>query len=457
MGGGCAGLTSAQRLQRELQQDLRSGRAEITLVEAAPYLTYRPLLAEVAAGAIDPRHVVVPLRPALPDCRVLTARIARIDHGRRLAWLAPQDGIEVELPYDELVLTVGASCRAQPIPGLADHGLGFETVGEALALRTRVLDQLDLASTTRDVELRHAALTFVFVGAGYGGVSALAELADLVGRVLRDYPNIQPEDLRWVLVEADHRILAEADPELAEYALQQLRDRNVDVRLGTTLESADDGLLVLSDGSKFAARTLVWTAGARPAPLLAATDLPLADDGRVRCLDTLQVVGPDGGPLPGAWAAGDCAAVPAPPDAYCRRGAQHALAQAELLAGNLLAARAGAAPQPYRPEPGEASASLGLRNAVAHAGGAASPAAARGWCTAPARCAGCRAPSGGCGSSPTGCWAGCSHPARTYLERRPVDVPYNTTNTPTTSGTRPSPDRICVKPRHGQYGHQYEP
>jgi NADH dehydrogenase len=369
VGGGCAGLASAQRLQRELQQDLRSGRVEITLVEAAPYLTYRPLLAEVAAGSIDPRHVVVPLRPALPDCRVLTGRISRIDHARRLAWLAPQDGIEVELPYEELILTAGSICRTQPIPGLAGNALGFETAGEAIALRRQVLDQLDLASTTRDVELRHAALTFLFVGAGYGGVSALAELAGMSRDMLHDYPNIRPEDLRWVLVEAGDEILAEADPELARSALEQLRERNVDVRLGTTLESAEDGLMVLSDGSRFAARTLVWTAGVRPAPVLAATDLPLADDGRVRCLDTLQVVGPDGGPLPGAWAAGDCAAVPEPPGGCCRPNVQHALAQADLLAGNLCAVRAGTPPQPYRPERTAASASLGARSAVAHARG----------------------------------------------------------------------------------------
>jgi NADH dehydrogenase len=369
VGGGCAGLTSAQRLQRELQQDLRARRAQITLAEAAPYLTYRPLLAEVVAGTVDPRHVVVPLRPALPDCRVLTARISRIDHARRLAWLAPQDGIELELPYDELILTVGSVSRPQPVPGLVEHGLGCESVGEALALRGRVLGQLDLASTTRDVELRHAALTFVFVGAGYAGVTVLAELADTVRGVLRDYPNIQPEDVRWVLVEPGDRILADADPELADFALAQLRERNVDIRLGTTLEAVADGVVALSDGGRITARTLVWTAGRRPAPVLAATDLPLAADGRVRCLDTLQVAGPDGAPLPGAWAAGDCAAVPAPSGDGCRSGVHHALAQAELLAGNLLAARSGGPLRRYRPEQGAASASFGLRGAVAHAGG----------------------------------------------------------------------------------------
>ncbi|MFE9427828.1 NAD(P)/FAD-dependent oxidoreductase [Kitasatospora sp. NPDC006697] len=369
VGGGCAGLTAARRLQRELRDELRSGRAEITLVEAAPYLTYRPLLPEVAAGSIDPRHVVVPLRRELPGCRVLTGRIARVDHGRRLAWLAPQDGVTVELPYDEVILTVGSISRTAPVPGLAEHGRGFETVAEAVALRNHVLDQLDLASSTRDPELQQAALTFVFVGGGYAGVGALAELADMARDALRGYPTIQPEDLRWVLVEAGPGILAEAEPELAAHALGLLRDRNIDVRLKTTLESAQDGLMLLSDGSKFAARTLVWTAGVRPAPVLAATDLPLDRDGRVRCLPTLQAVQPDGTPLPGAWAAGDCAAVPEGPAGQCRPNAQHAFAQAELLAGNLLAVRAGGPPQPYRAPQTEASASLGPYRAVARSRG----------------------------------------------------------------------------------------
>ncbi|WP_344447016.1 NAD(P)/FAD-dependent oxidoreductase, partial [Kitasatospora nipponensis] len=310
VGGGIAGLTAAQRLQRGLGEELRDGRAEVTVVEAAPYLTYRPLLAEVAAGSIDPRHVVVPLRQALPGCRVLTARITRIDHTRRLAWIVPQPGSELELPYDQIVLTVGSISRTLPVPGLAEHGMGFSTVGEAVALRNHVLAQLDLASSTRDPELRQSALTFVFVGAGYGGVGALAELEDMARHALRGYPNIQPDDLRWVLVEAADRILAEADPELAAHSLRQLRDRSVDVRLATTLDSAQGRVMVLSDGSRFAARTLVWTAGVRPAPVLGATDLPLDADGRVRCLETLQVAGPGGAALPGAWAAGDCAAVP---------------------------------------------------------------------------------------------------------------------------------------------------
>ncbi|MER5639795.1 FAD-dependent oxidoreductase [Kitasatospora sp. NPDC002227] len=375
VGGGCAGMAVALRLQQTLRDRLGDGRAEITVVEPQPYLTYQPLLAEVAAGSIDPRHVVVPLRRVLPHCRVLTARVTRIDHAVRQVWVdagARGGPADVSLlGYDLLVIAPGSVSRTVPVPGLAEHGLGFSTVGEAVSLRNHVLEQLDLASTTRDPELRQAALSFVFVGAGYAGVGALAELEDMARYATKGYYNLTAEDLRWVLVEATDRILPEESPELAAHTLAELRDRSVDVRLRTRLESAVGQVIALSDGSRFAARTLVWTAGVRPAPVLRSTDLPLDQNGRVPCLPTLQVRGPDGEPLPGVWAAGDCAAVPDPgaPDTsggLCAPNAQHALAQARLLADNLTAVLAGHPPEPYRPEQPECSTSLGRRRAVAH-------------------------------------------------------------------------------------------
>ncbi|WP_371503372.1 FAD-dependent oxidoreductase [Kitasatospora sp. NBC_00374] len=374
MGGGCAGLTVGLRLQQTLRPRLRSGEDEITVVEPQPYLTYHPLLAEVAAGTIDPRHVVVPLRRTLPDCRVLTARVTRVDHaGRRVRIdAAPpgEQGLTTELPYDLLVMAPGSVSRTAPVPGLAEHGLGFASVGEAVGLRNHVLEQLDLASTTRDPELRQAALTFVFVGAGYAGVGALAELEDMARYAAKGYHNLDADDLRWVLVEATDRILPEESAELAAHTLAELRERSIDVRLATTLESAADRLMTLSDGSTFAARTLVWTAGTRPAPLLNATDLPLDGNGRIRCLPTLQVSSPDGRPVPDAWSAGDCAAVPDPAadGSPCAPNAQHALAQAELLAANVLAALGGRPLLDYRPERQVCSTSLGVGRAVAHTG-----------------------------------------------------------------------------------------
>ncbi|WP_078911740.1 NAD(P)/FAD-dependent oxidoreductase [Streptomyces sp. NRRL WC-3742] len=375
-GGGCAGMAAALHLQRGLRERLRSGEVEITVVEPEAYFTYHPLLAEVAAGSIDPRHVVVPLRRVLPDCRVLTARITRIEHATRRAFADAAGPGEppapVELPYDLLVVAPGSVSRGAPVPGLAEHGRGFSTVGDAVSLRNHVLEQLDLASATRDPALRQAALTFVFVGAGYAGVGALAELEDMARTAVRDYHNVDVTDLRWVLAEATDRILAEESPELAEHTLRELRERGVDVRLGTTLASAADQVVALSDGSRFAARTLVWTAGVRPAPMLRDTDLPLDALGRVRCLATLQAVGPDGRALPGVWAAGDCAAVP-DPNANgdpCAPNAQHAFAQAELLARNLVLALDAGPYAPglaaYEPGPASCSTSLGIGRAVAH-------------------------------------------------------------------------------------------
>ncbi|MGE7435942.1 NAD(P)/FAD-dependent oxidoreductase [Kitasatospora sp. NPDC001175] len=381
-GGGCAGTSAALRLQQLLRPQLDDRRVEITVVEPQPYLTYHPLLAEVAAGSIDPRHVVVPLRRLLPHCRVLTARVTRIEHAARRAWIDTaargEHSAPAELAYDLLVLAPGAVSRTAPVPGLAEHGLGFATVGEAVSLRNHVLEQLDLASSTREPALRQAALTFVFVGAGYAGVGATAELEDMARHAVKGYHNLAVEDLRWVLVEATDRILPEESPELAAHTLAELRDRSVDVRLGTTLDSAADRVMTLSDGSRFAARTLVWTAGVRPAPFLRETDLPLDAVGRVRCLPTLQIAGSDGAPLPDAWAAGDCAAVPASavgtPVArtadpavveLCAPNAQHATAQAELLAANIAAALAGRPQQPYRPARQDCSTSLGLRRGVA--------------------------------------------------------------------------------------------
>ncbi|MEV7121728.1 NAD(P)/FAD-dependent oxidoreductase [Kitasatospora griseola] len=370
IGGGCAGLSAALRLQQLLRPRLRDRRIDLTIVEPQPYLTFQPLLAEVAAGSIDPRHVVVPLRTALPDCRVLTARVTRIDHATRTAWVdaAPRGELRLptEVPYDVLVMAPGAISRTAPVPGLAEHGMGFATVGEAVALRNHVLEQLDLASSTRDPALRQAALTFVFVGAGYAGVGALAELEDMARTATKGFHNLTPDDLRWVLVEATDRILSEEIPELATHTLAELRERNIDVRLSTTLESAVGQVMVLSDGGRFAARTLVWTAGIRPAPVLALTDLPLDHAGRITCLPTLRIANPDGTPLADAWAAGDCTAVPDQGGQPCAPNAQHALAQAKLLAENLAAELAGQPLTAYRPGDPACSTSLGLRRAVAH-------------------------------------------------------------------------------------------
>jgi NADH dehydrogenase len=366
VGGGYVGMYAALRLQRRL----RRGEAEVVVISPDPYMTYQPFLPEAAAGSVAPAHVIVPLRRVLPGCQVVVGQARRIDHARRTAYVSThatrsEGGGDAELRYDELVLAPGSVSRTLPIPGLAESGIGFKTVEEAVGLRNHVLAQLDIASSTRDVEVRDAALTFVFVGGGFAGVEALAELEDMARYATRYYHNVLPEDMRWVLVEAADRILPEVGAELGRYAVRELRGRNVDVRLGTRLVSCEKRIAVLSDGARFPTRTVVWTAGVKPHPLVAATDLPRDPYGRLRVTAALRLDGTEH-----AWAAGDAAAVPdltaEKPGAECPPNAQHAVRQGRLLADNVVATLRGGQLREYRHDLIGSVASLGLHKGVAH-------------------------------------------------------------------------------------------
>jgi NADH dehydrogenase len=370
VGGGYVGMYTALRLQRNLKGELRRGEAEITVVTPDPYMTYQPFLPEAAAGSISPRHVVVPLRRVLDRCHVVVGEAHSIDHTGRTATVTTlateEEGTGARrLEYDELVLAPGSVSRTLPVPGLADHGIGFKTVEEAIGLRNHVLEQLDIASSTRDPAIRDAALTFVFVGGGFAGVEALGELEDMARYAARYYHNVTPEDMRWILVEASGRILPEVGEDMGRYTVTELRRRNIDVRLDTRLESCADRVAVFSDGARFPTRTVVWTAGVKPHPVLAATDLPLDDRGRLLCTPQLAVDG-----APHAWAAGDAAAVPdvtaAGPGGECAPNAQHAVRQARVLGDNIAHALRGEPLDTYAHKYVGSVASLGFHQGVAH-------------------------------------------------------------------------------------------
>lgn len=338
VGGGFIGMYAARKLERLT----RAGHT-ITLVNPENFMLYQPFLPEVASGTIDPRAVVVPLRQVLRTTRLLIGEVERVDHAARSATIQMPDGTTHEEPYDILILGTGSRSRTLAVPGLAGHGIGFKTVTEAIYLRNRVLSALDTAAQTHDEDLRRELLTFVFVGGGYAGVEALAELEDLARGVLKLYPTLRPHDLRWVLVEAAERILPELGEDLADYARERLQARDIEVALGTRLESATGGRIVLSDGQRFRAHTLVWTAGVKPSPLPRRSGLPTDDAGRILADECLRVVG-----VTDAWAAGDVAAVPdrvtgtiTPPTA------QYALRQARRLAANVIASIEGGEPRPF--------------------------------------------------------------------------------------------------------------
>ena len=300
-------------------------------------MLYTPLLPEAASGTLEPRHAVVPLRVMCPRAELLLGRVVSVDLEAHTAEIENEAGRQ-SVGWDELVLALGAIPRTVPVPGLSEHGLPFKSLADAIALRNHVLRELEAADAELDEAVRREHLAFVFVGAGYAGVEALAELSDLVDDALRFYPRLRDVPQRWVLVDAAPKILPEIPSRLGEYAARELESRGFEIHVGTTLASVSEREVVLGEGTRIPTRTLVWTAGVRPNPLLQELGLPLDERGRVEVDELLRVRG-----LEHVWSLGDCARVPntraeQPDPPTC----QHALRQARRLAKNLAGD-----PQPY--------------------------------------------------------------------------------------------------------------
>jgi NADH dehydrogenase len=367
-GGGYVGLYTTFGLRRLLQRR----RVRVTVVDPLSYMTYQPFLAEAAAGSVEPRHVIVPLRQVLPRADIVNGRVVKIEHARKVALVETKAGPVREIGYDHVVVALGSISRTLPIPGLAEEGIGFKWIEEAIGLRNRVLDMFDLAASTDDPATRRRALTFVVVGGGFAGVEALGELEDLAHDALRLYPKLNASDMRWILVEATDRILPEVGAEMGRYTVERLRERRIEVKLGTLLTSCVDKHVVLSDGDEFDASAIIWTAGVKASPVLQDTDLPVDERGRLRANPSLTVVGHSD-----AWTAGDCAAVPdlTRPGEFCAPTAQHAVRQARLLARNIERSLQHRPLRDYKHKYVGSLASLGLHKGVAQAYGVK----VRGW------------------------------------------------------------------------------
>ena len=329
VGGGYAGSYVARCL----------GKRGATIVNPQNSMLFSALLPEAASGTLEPRHVVVPLRAMCPHAELVLGNATTLDFQRHRVQVESLEGL-VNIGYEDLVLAVGSISRALPIPGLADHALGFKDLADAIQLRNHVLQRLEAADVAPNETHRQRELSFVFIGAGYAGVEALAELADLVRDAIRYYPALRHAPQRWVLVDAAPKILPEIPTRLGEYAARQLVKRGVEIHVDTTLESVDAGSATLSNGERILTHTLVWTAGVKASPELARFGLPLDERGRVKVDETLRVEGHEH-----VWALGDDAAVPntATPGEVDPPTQQHALRQARRLAKNIAGE-----PQPYR-------------------------------------------------------------------------------------------------------------
>ncbi|WP_084040223.1 NAD(P)/FAD-dependent oxidoreductase [Demequina sp. NBRC 110053] len=365
IGGGYAGLYTAWGLERRL----RRGEAEVVLVDPRQHMTYQPFLPEVVAGSIEPRHAAVSLRRHLRRTRVIAGSVVELRHAARTATIAPLDGEPYDLPYDTVVTTAGAVTRTLPIPGLLDTGIGLKTVEEAAAIRDRLVLAFEQAAELPAGPERDRLLTVTVVGGGFSGVEVLGEMMGLARSLVRRFPTLNREDVAFHLVEAAPRILPEVSDRPGRWVVSRLEHKGARVHLSTSLVSAVNGHVELSDGVTYDTGLLVWTAGNATNPVVARhSDLPLDARGRVtvgadlRVRDGVKVV-------PDAWAAGDDAAVP---DLALSRdaaittvpNAQHAVRQAELLARNIVAVLRGREPRPYRHRSIGVVATLGLGDGI---------------------------------------------------------------------------------------------
>jgi NADH dehydrogenase len=300
-----------------------------TVVSPESSLLFTPLLPEVASGAIEPRHAFVPLRMMCPRAELLRGRASALDPRTRTVTVETEAG-SVVVSYWRLVIALGSTPRMPPIPGLGVHALTFKDMSDAIHLRNHVLRRLDLAEGDPRQAARH--LTFVFIGAGYAGVEALAETRQLVQDALPHYPALRGVRQRWILVDAAPRILAEVPDRLSRYTSGLLQQHGVEILTSSRVASVDGSAVTLDTGQRIDTATVVWAAGVSAHPQARAWDLPLDEHGRVLVDSSLRVQG-----RPDIWALGDCAAVPnaATPGRFDPPTCQHAVRQARALVGSI--------------------------------------------------------------------------------------------------------------------------
>jgi NADH:ubiquinone reductase (H+-translocating) len=359
VGGGFGGAMAARELERVMPRQ----SARLVLVNEANFMLYTPFLPEAAAGTLEPRHVVTPLREILKRTYLRLGAIVAHDPLAHTVELRSKYGQMETLSYDQLLLALGSVSRVLPVPGLAEHAVGFKSLADAIWLRNHLVETLEEANATDDPGRRDQLLSYVFVGGGYAGLEALAELQDFAADAIESYPRARLHGMRWVLVEASDRVLPEIDPQLASYALGELRGRGIDVRLATTLEEVNADSARLSSGETLPTHTVVWTAGVSANPSLRTLAVPLEQSGRVPVDRFLRVEGMDS-----VWAIGDCAAAPDPRGGICPPTAQHAVRQGSVAARNIAAELGVGSGGPFEYRSNAAFVNLGRYKAVGKIG-----------------------------------------------------------------------------------------
>ena len=357
LGGGFAGVETARALERLTR---RRADVEIWLVNRENFTLFTPLLPEVCSGLLEARHCVTALRAQLrrPSSWAITGTVREIDlDAKQVVVLGGDDELH-RLNYDTLVLALGGETATFGIKGITDWTVGMKTLADAFALRNRVIEMLERADLETDRAARQALLTFVIGGAGFSGVETAGEVEDFVRRVKRRYyPKIGDDEIRCHLVELKDRVLPEMPEEMGAYAAARLEGRGFRIRLGTPITEVREDRVIIGDGEVIPTRTVIWTGGVRPSPVVARSGIDVDRAGRAVVSPAMQTSSE------GVWAIGDCAWIPDAdvPGVAHAPTAQNAVREAKRLAHNIVVTIDGRPDlvEPFRYRPIGTLASIG--------------------------------------------------------------------------------------------------
>src|SRR6516164_11216332 len=314
LGGGFGGLHAALEFEKRRDPDF-----EVTLISQENFFLFTPMLHEVAASDLDLTHIVNPIRKMLRHVRFFEGDVQSIDlAGHRVVISHGFDQHTHSLEYDHIVFALGSVTNFYNIPGLSERALRMKSLGDARALRNRLIEHLEEADTECAAKDREPLLSFVVAGGGFAGVETIGSINDLLKEALPYYPNLRPEMIRVVLVHPEEFVLPELGQELGRYATRKLAERGIEIRSNTKIKAVTSNGVELTDGADITARTLVWTAGISAHPLLEKVPLP-KERKRLKVNGAMGVEG-----YPGIWALGDCAMIPDQHGGYQPPTAQHA-------------------------------------------------------------------------------------------------------------------------------------
>lgn len=333
LGGGFAGVETARHLEKLTR---RRDDVEVWLVSRENFTLFTPLLPEVCSGNLEARHCVTALRAQLrrPSSWAVTADVEQIDLDAKQVIVIGGDGDLHRLNYDSLVIALGGETATFGIKGITEYAVGMKTLADAFALRNRIIEMLERADLEQDPEERRAQLTFVIGGAGFSGVETAGEVEDFVRRVRkRFYPKVPNDELRFHIVELKDRVLPEMPADMGDYATRKLRRRGYEIHLGTAMKEVREDGVVIGDDEFIPSRTVIWTGGVKPAPVVAESGIEVDKGGRAVVAPTMATS------RDGVWALGDCARVPNVDEegAFHAPTAQNAVREAKRLAKNVLA------------------------------------------------------------------------------------------------------------------------